>query len=269
MVRLMEENEAREAFMTLTIDLNCDLGESFGVYEIGCDREIIQYVTSINIACGFHAGDPSVMNETVKLAKKHNVAIGAHPGFQDLIGFGRRKIHMTSKEIYGLVLYQIGSLYSFCQANDVPLKHVKPHGALYNMAAVDSSVAHAIAKAVYDFDKRLFLYGLAGSELIKQGEKIGLQTVSEVFADRTYQKDGTLTPRTNSYALIEHIDEVKNQILSIIFDQRVKTVDGTFIRLNGESICIHGDGQHALSFAKHLKDLLILEGVHLKSPTYI
>lgn len=252
--------------MRVAIDLNCDLGESFGTYKLGKDEELIRFVSSVNIACGFHAGDYNVMNETVQLAQQNQVSIGAHPGFYDVLGFGRRNIDMNPKEVYNLVLYQIGALYSFCRSHHASLTHVKPHGALYNMAAKDEALAYAIAKAIYDFDPKLFLYGLSGSELIKQGQKVGLRTISEVFADRTYQKDGSLTPRSKENALLHSFDQVKEQILSIIFQQKVKTIEGIWIPIEADSICIHGDGEHAISFAKKLNELLMNEGVQIKSP---
>jgi 5-oxoprolinase (ATP-hydrolysing) subunit A len=252
--------------MRVAIDLNCDLGESFGTYKLGKDEELIRFVSSVNIACGFHAGDYNVMNETVQLAQQNQVSIGAHPGFYDVLGFGRRKIEIHPKEVYNLVLYQIGALYSFCRSHHASLTHVKPHGALYNMAAKDESLAYAIAKAIYDFDPKLLLYGLSGSELIRQGQKVGLRTISEVFADRTYQKDGSLTPRSKENALLHSFDQVKEQMLSIIFQQKVKTIEGIWIPIEADSICIHGDGEHAISFARNLNQLLINEGVQIKSP---
>lgn len=252
--------------MRVAIDLNCDLGESFGTYKLGKDEELIRFVSSVNIACGFHAGDYNVMNETVQLAQENQVSIGAHPGFYDVLGFGRRKIEIHPKEVYNLVLYQIGALYSFCRSHHASLTHVKPHGALYNMAAKDESLAYAIAKAIYDFDPKLLLYGLSGSELIRQGQKVGLRTISEVFADRTYQKDGSLTPRSKENALLHSFDQVKEQMLSIVFHQKVKTIEGVWIPIEADSICIHGDGEHAISFARNLNQLLVNEGVQIKSP---
>ena len=177
------------------IDMNCDLGESFGAYTIGNDAAILPFVTSANIACGFHAGDPGVMRKTVRLALDCHVALGAHPGLCDLQGFGRRKMDISPQEAYDLVLYQIGALYAFIRAEGAVMQHVKPHGALYNMAAKDSKLAEAIAEAVYKVEPELILFGLSGSELIRAAKKTGLQTAEEVFADRSYQADGTLTPR--------------------------------------------------------------------------
>lgn len=247
-----------------TIDLNCDLGESFGAYKIGNDEQILSFISSANIACGFHAGDPYVMNQTVGLAKKFNVAVGAHPGFQDLVGFGRRVMSISPHDVYNLILYQIGALAAFCQAHDVQLTHVKPHGALYNMAAVDTSLAEAIAKAVLAFDSSLALYGLAGSKLIEAGEKYGLKTVSEVFADRTYQTDGTLTPRTEPNAVIHDSYKAIKQVLQMVKEQTVQTVCGETIPIKADSICVHGDNSHALQFVQELRHALNLEGITIK-----
>ncbi len=184
------------------VDLNCDLGESFGRYKLGEQKEILKYVTSANIACGFHAGDPSVMRETVKLAIENGVKIGAHPGLPDLNGFGRREMNITPQEGYDMVVYQIGAFQGFLTIHNETMQHVKPHGALYNMASKDSELAIAIAQAVYDVSPSFVLFGLSGSELTKAGEKLGLRTAHEVFADRTYQSDGSLTSRSQADALI-------------------------------------------------------------------
>ncbi|MFS0863048.1 LamB/YcsF family protein [Fredinandcohnia sp. 179-A 10B2 NHS] len=247
------------------IDLNSDVGESFGAYKIGNEEQVFDYITSANIACGFHAGDPHIMSKTVKLAKEKGVAIGAHPGFQDLVGFGRRPMSMSPSDVYDLLLYQLGALSAFCQIHHVRLTHVKPHGALYNMAAIDRNLAEAIAKAVYDFDSSLLLYGLAGSRLIEAGKKFELKTVSEVFADRTYQPNGTLTPRSESNALIHDSQTAINQVLQMVKQQRVETVTGEIIPIEAESICVHGDNLQALSFVKELRDALAAEKITVKA----
>jgi 5-oxoprolinase (ATP-hydrolysing) subunit A len=238
------------------IDLNCDLGESYGIYQIGRDNEILNYITSANIACGFHAGDPNVMQRTVSLALEKNVHIGAHPGFQDIVGFGRRQIEISPNEAYNLVIYQIGALKAFVEVEGGKLHHVKPHGALYNMAASNSIIAEAIAKAVRDIDQSLILYGLANSELTKAGETFGLQVFHEVFADRTYQADGMLTPRSASHALITDENEALNQILTMINEGTVKSVDGAHVPIKADTVCIHGDNDHALAFAVKLQKAL-------------
>lgn len=233
-----------------SIDLNCDMGESHGAFIIGQDEELMDYVSSVNIACGFHGGDFSVMHKTVLAASKRGLAIGAHPGYPDLQGFGRRDIKFSAEEIYDLVLYQIGALDAFVRCVDSSLHHVKPHGALYNLAAKDISIATAIASAVYDFDKNLKFVGLSGSELIRAGEKVGLQTLSEVFADRTYQDDGTLTPRTSPGAMIENEIDAARQVLRMALHQKVNSVSGKEVTIRPDTVCIHGDTKHALMYAK-------------------
>ncbi|MEH7222255.1 5-oxoprolinase subunit PxpA [Bacillus sp. JJ1566] len=248
-----------------TIDLNCDLGESFGAYNIGNDEQVLSFISSANVACGFHAGDPHVMNQTVQLAKKYGVAIGAHPGFQDLVGFGRRAMAVSPTDVYDLVLYQIGALSAFCQAHDVKFTHIKPHGALYNMAAIDMNLAEAIAKAIAKFDPGLALYGLAGSKLMTAGVAQGLTTVSEVFADRTYQSDGTLTPRTHPNAIIHDSNDAIKQVLQMVKEQTVQAITGDIIPIKADSICVHGDNSHALQFVQELRNALTKEGITIKA----
>ncbi|MBT2573206.1 LamB/YcsF family protein [Bacillus sp. ISL-51] len=247
------------------IDVNCDLGESFGAYRIGLDEDILEFVTSANIACGFHAGDPGVMRKTVALAAGKGVKIGAHPGLPDLQGFGRRPIAISPDEAYDMTMYQIGALSGFLKAEGLSLQHVKPHGALYNMAAVDQKLSEAIAKAVYRFDPELILFGLAGSELIKAGEQIGLQTASEVFADRTYQADGTLTPRSQPVALIQDDSKAVQQVIQMVKDGTVTSQQGQAVRLQADTVCIHGDGAHALTFAKTIRKELQAAGIHISA----
>lgn len=247
------------------IDVNCDLGESFGAYQIGLDEDILEFVTSANIACGFHAGDPGVMRKTVALAAEKGVKIGAHPGLPDLQGFGRRAIAISPDEAYNMTIYQIGALSGFLKAEGLTMQHVKPHGALYNMAAVDQKLSEAIAKAVYDFDLELILFGLAGSELIKAGEQIGLRTASEVFADRTYQADGTLTPRSQPDALIQDDAAAVMQVIQMVKDGTVTSQQGQAVRLQADTVCIHGDGAHALTFAKTIRKELKAAGIHISA----
>jgi 5-oxoprolinase (ATP-hydrolysing) subunit A len=253
-----------EWVIVLSVDLNCDLGESFGVFRIGNDEEIMKYVSSVNIACGFHAGDPIIMNRTVELACKNNVKIGAHPGFPDLTGFGRRNMNLTPDEVYANVLYQIGALNAFVIAHGTILHHVKPHGALYNMSAVNPYLADAVAKAVYDFNPNLTLYGLANSELIKAGERYSLKTAQEVFGDRTYQANGTLTPRTESNALItDELQSIK-QTIQMVLENQITCITGETIPITADTICLHGDGEHALSFAQKIRTVLQNEGIVIK-----
>jgi 5-oxoprolinase (ATP-hydrolysing) subunit A len=236
----------------MRVDLNCDLGESFGAFTKGNDTGLMPFITSANIACGFHAGDPSSMRRTVRLCMENNVSIGAHPGLPDLQGFGRRVMEISPQEVYELVLYQIGALEAFVRAEGSILKHVKPHGALYNMAAVDRSLADAIAEAVYRFDPKLILYGLAGSQLIQAGEAKGLKTANEVFADRSYQADGTLTPRSHPQAVISDPDMAAARVALMIKYGIVKALDGTDISIRAETVCVHGDGSNAITLAKAL-----------------
>lgn len=247
--------------MTFKVDLNCDMGESFGVYKLGRDEEILDYVSSANIACGFHAGDPATMRKTVRLTLEKDVAIGAHPGFQDLPGFGRRNLQLSAQEIYDIVVYQIGALSAFVNAEGGILQHVKAHGALYNMAARDAVYAGAIAEAVYDVNPALILYGLAGSELVTAGNEIGLRTASEVFSDRTYQKDGSLTPRSDANALITDSSEAIARVVRMVKEGKVLTVGGTDAEMKADTVCIHGDGVNALSFAEQISKSLAEAGV--------
>lgn len=247
------------------IDLNCDLGESFGAYKIGMDEEVLQFITSANVACGFHAGDPSVMRKTVQLALKNNVKIGAHPGLPDLAGFGRRNMNISPQEAYDLVVYQIGALSGFLKAEGEKMQHVKPHGALYNMAAKSRELSEAIAEAVYKVDPQLILFGLAGSELVKAGEKIGLKTANEVFSDRTYQQDGSLTPRTQPDALIHSYEDSVSQVIRMIKEGKVRSTQGVDVSVLAQTVCIHGDGTEALVFAKQLRESMQSEGIQVNA----
>ncbi|PWI58407.1 LamB/YcsF family protein [Sulfoacidibacillus thermotolerans] len=245
------------------IDMNCDYGEGFGVYRSGESPDLLNYVTSVNIACGFHAGDPRVMRQAVTLAKEKGVAIGAHPGLPDLAGFGRREMKISAQEVQELMIYQIGALDGFCRSEGISMQHVKPHGALYNMAARNAQLAEAIARAIYLVNDQLILFGLAGSELIHAGQQIGLRTASEAFADRTYQMDGSLTPRNQKDALIHEVEIAANQVLKIAKEGRVLSLQGTEVVLDAQTICIHGDGPHALEFAAAIQQKLKLAGISL------
>jgi len=249
-----------------TIDLNCDMGEAFGNYGMPNDEKLMDYISSANIACGFHAGDPAVMQQTVVLAVKKGVAIGAHPGLADLQGFGRREINITASEAYQLTIYQIGALSGFVKAAGGKLHHVKAHGALYNMAAKDVNLAKAVVQAVYDFDPGLILYALAGSKMISEAADKGIVTASEVFADRTYQDDGTLTPRSVANAIIKSEDEAIKQVFDFALKQEVNSINGNRISVNAETLCLHGDGEHAVAFARLISELLTKEGVSIKAP---
>lgn len=249
----------------LKVDLNSDLGESFGAYTMGCDKEILQTVTSANIACGFHAGDPVVMRRTVQTALACGCAVGAHPGMPDLVGFGRRNLAVSADEAYAMVLYQVGALQAFVKAAGGRLQHVKPHGALYNMAAKDAALAEAVAAAVYDAGPELILFGLAGSELIKAGEARGLRTASEVFADRSYQPDGSLTPRRLPGAMITDEEQSLKQVLQMVQRGSVTALSGETIPVKADTICVHGDGPKALAFSGRIKRALLEAGIEVRA----
>ncbi len=247
----------------LSVDLNCDMGESFGAWRMGNDAELMDYVSSVNVACGFHAGDAATMRKTVELAIEKGVAIGAHPSYPDLQGFGRRDMSLSMQDVFDIVLYQVSALKGICEASDGKLHHVKPHGALYNRAARDGELAHGIARAVWKIEPSLIIYGLSGSHLIFEAEKYGLRTASEVFADRTYTADGTLTSRSRPDALIRNTNDSVNQVLQMIRSGTVTAVTGETVPIKAETICIHGDGEHALEFAKTIRQSLEENGVEI------
>ncbi|WP_226645315.1 LamB/YcsF family protein [Mesobacillus subterraneus] len=247
----------------LFVDLNCDLAESYGLFKIGNDKEVLKHITSANIACGYHGGDHNVMMETVKMAKAYGVKIGAHPGFPDLHGFGRREMKVSNEEIYNMTVYQIGALVAIAKACGTKVNHVKPHGALYNMAAKDEGIAEAIAKAVADVDPSLVLFGLAGSSLVKAGMERGLSVAQEVFADRSYQPDGSLTPRSQSNAMIHDSELAISRVVRMVREGKVEAVDGTDIAIKADTVCIHGDEPQALDFAVALKGALKAEGIEV------
>jgi UPF0271 protein len=251
------------------VDLNCDMGESFGSYRMGNDEAILDHVTSANIACGFHAGDPGTMRKTVKLAMDKGVAVGAHPGLPDLVGFGRRNMEISAQEAYELVVYQIGALSAFVKAEGGTMQHVKPHGALYNLAAKSAELSKAIAEAVYKVDPELVLFGLAGSELVKAGESVGLRTASEVFADRSYQQDGSLTPRSQQDALLTDHDDAVQQVLRMVQEGKVLSRQGVDVAIKADTVCIHGDGSHALVFARKIRESLSHAGVAVQAVSSI
>jgi UPF0271 protein len=251
--------------MSNRVDLNCDMGESFGAYRIGADEDVFPFITSANVACGFHGGDPAVMRTTIARARQSGVAIGAHPGFQDLIGFGRRNMDVTPDEVYDLVVYQVGALLGFANAAKVRLQHVKAHGALYNMAAVKADLAAAIARAVRDVDQELILFGLPGSHLISEGKAAGLRTAGEAFADRNYMSDGTLVSRKRPDAQVHDADEAVRRAIRMIREGKVTPVDGPDIPIAVDTICIHGDGAHAAEFASKLRSSFEESGIAVNS----
>lgn len=245
------------------IDLNCDLGESFGAYTLGMDKEVLKYISSANIACGWHAGDSVVMEKTVKLAKENGVGIGAHPGYPDLIGFGRRELNATPAEVKTYIKYQIGALQAFAQSENVCLTHVKPHGALYNTAAKNYKIALAIAEGIKEVDPTLIFMGLANSEMIKAGKDIGLKVANEVFADRAYNSDGTLVARSLPGAVIHDKDEAIKRIIKMVKEGKVTAITGEEIDITVDSICIHGDNPEAVEFAKSINSALSKESVSI------
>ena len=246
-----------------TIDLNCDMGEGFGAWKMGDDEALLDHVTSANIACGFHAGDPGTIHRTVKLALAKGVSVGAHPSLPDLQGFGRRVMNVSGQEAYDMVLYQVGALAAFAAACGGRLSHVKAHGALYNMAAKDAKLASAIASAVKDYDARLVLFGLAGSELVRAGQQAGLRTASEVFADRTYQADGSLTPRSQADAMIHDADTAIAQVRRMVGEGKVRSRQGSDAPVQADTLCIHGDEPGAVEFAKRVRAALDADGIRV------
>lgn len=249
----------------LIIDLNCDMGESYGAWHMGNDIAVLPFVSSANVACGFHAGDPSTMRKTVAAAIEHQVAIGAHPSLPDLVGFGRRNMQITPQEAYDMVVYQVGALAAVAAAQGARLHHVKAHGALYNMAAKDRALADAICRAVRDVDSSLVLYGLAGSPLIAAAQDAGLRAASEVFADRSYQDDGSLTPRSQPGAMIEDVDTAIVQVLNMVQHRVVRSVSGRDVPVQADTLCLHGDQPNALVFARALREALSKAGIEVRS----
>ena len=249
----------------MRIDLNSDLGESFGPWPMGQDAALMDSISSANIACGFHAGDPGAMRATIALAREKAVAIGAHPGFQDLVGFGRREIKASPSEVADLVLYQVSALAGMAAAQGVRLQHVKAHGALYNMACRDRALADAIAKAVASLDRTLVLFGLPKSELLRAGEAAGLKTAAEVFADRAYDPDGSLTSRSKSGSVIHDTTAVVQRAIRMVKDKQVVAVDGSTIQLQAETICLHGDTPGAAEHAGAVRKGLEAAGIQVKA----
>ena len=247
----------------MRIDLNSDLGESFGPWPMGQDAALMESISSANIACGFHAGDAGTMRATIALARQKGVAIGAHPGFQDLIGFGRREVKASLAEVGDLVLYQVSALAGMAAAQGMALQHVKAHGALYNMACRDRPLADAIAKAVASLDRSLILFGLPNSELLRAGEAAGLAVAAEVFADRAYDPDGSLTSRTTPGSVIHDTQRVVERAITMVRDRRVIAVDGSTIALQADTICLHGDTPGAAEHARAVRAGLEAAGIRI------
>jgi UPF0271 protein len=248
-----------------SIDLNCDMGEGFGAWPPIADDALMPLVSSANVACGFHASDPRIMRRTVRLARQHGVAVGAHPGFRDLAGFGRRMLAATPDEIADDLVYQVGALQGFCRAEGVPLVHVKPHGALYNAAARDAALARAIAQAVRAVDPGLWLVALAGSALAEAGRAAGLRCVEEAFADRGYAPDGTLLPRDRPGALVTDAAAVAERVARLAREGVIRAADGTDLRVAARTVCVHGDTPGAVDLARAIRARLDHEGVAVRS----
>lgn len=247
------------------IDLNCDVGEGFGAFPPPADDELVPLVSSVNVACGFHASDPRIMRRTVRLAKRHGVGVGAHPSFPDLVGFGRRMLAATPEEIEDDVVYQVGALLGCCRAEGVPLVHVKPHGALYNAGATDPSVARAIAAGVRAVDPSLWLVGLAGSALVREGRAAGLRCVEEAFADRGYAPDGTLLPRGRPGALLSDPAAVAERVSRLAREGVIRAADGTDLAVGARTVCVHGDTPGAVEVARAIRARLERDGVAVRS----
>lgn len=247
------------------IDLNCDMGESFGPYTLGLDEEVIQLISSANIACGFHGGDPHVMEKTVRMAKENGVAIGAHVSYPDLVGFGRRNLDISSDDLRRDIIYQVGALQAFLDIHHLEMQHLKPHGAMGNMAFVDERIASTIVDTMLEIMPNKKLYVLPGTEAHKIAKQKNLNYVLEVFADRAYNDDLTLVSRKQEGAVIENPEEAAEHVLRMVKDNKVKTFDGQLIDIEAHSICVHGDTPTALSIVNAVRDLLIAEGIEIKS----
>jgi UPF0271 protein len=245
----------------VSIDLNADMGESFGPWTMGHDERLMTSITSANIACGFHAGDPQVMRHTLALARTHGVAVGAHPGFPDLVGFGRRELRATPAEVEDLVLYQVAALAGMARAEGLSLQHVKAHGALYNMAARDPALAAAIARGVAAFDRTLILFGLPGSALLTAGADAGLPVAAEAFADRAYEPDGALQSRTRAGSVIHDPEAVVQRAVRLATRGEMIATDGTVLRLSAATLCLHGDTPGAADLARRVREGLEHAGV--------
>jgi UPF0271 protein len=258
----------RDMSQKIQIDMNSDVGESFGVYKLGLDEEVIPHITSANIACGFHGGDPGVMRKTISLAKQYGVEVGAHPGFPDLIGFGRRNVDATLEEIQDDVVYQMGALQAFAISQGLRLQHVKPHGALYNMAVANHRIWEATAEAVAKVDQEVILVVLASSRrepLQEIGRRYGIRIAFEAFPDRAYRSDGSLVPRREKEAVIHDHEIVARRALKMALEGKVIAIDGTEIELKADTLCVHGDNPAAVQMVKKIREGLKAAGVEVTS----
>jgi len=249
----------------MRVDINSDLGESFGAYSIGHDAGLMHAITSANVAAGFHAGDPSVLRDTIRMAKEHGVAVGAHPGFPDLVGFGRRELNVTRREAEDMVLYQVAAVVGVAAAEGVKVQHVKPHGALFNMAVRNAELAAAIARAVAAFDRNLILFGLPGSEILNAGRAAGLRVAAEVFADRAYEPDGSLASRRKAGSVIHDPDAVVARAVRMVKARTVVATDGSAVALEADTICVHGDTPGSDALAAQIRAGLQAAGVIVKA----
>jgi UPF0271 protein len=268
-ILIVNQNAWRYTMSLLKIDLNSDVGESFGNYKLGMDEEVIPLISSANIACGFHAGDPAVMRRTIAIAHEHGVAVGAHPGFPDLLGFGRRNMDASLDEIRDYVTYQVGAIQAFAFARGLQLQHVKPHGAMYNMAVQNPAIWEAVAEAVAALDKNLILFVLAGanrSELEALGAKYGIRIGFEFFGDRAYNRDGSLVSRKQPGAVIHDHQMVAEKVLKMVQEGKVVCIDGSEIELAADTICVHGDNPSALALVKMIRETLEAAGVEIAPP---
>lgn len=247
------------------VDLNSDVGESFGNYTIGMDEEVLKYVSSANIGCGWHGGDPMVMEKTIDVAVKNGLSIGAHPGFPDLLGFGRRKMDISPNEGRNYVIYQLGAIKAFAISKGIKIQHVKLHGAFYNMAAVNYKLSLEVAKGIYEVDKNIILLALAGSEMVRAAKEVGLKVAEEVFADRVYNVDGTLVSRKVPGSVIHDKDLAIERVKSMVKHGKVKAITGEEIEINADSICVHGDNPEVVAFVKLIREKLEEDGIEIKA----
>lgn len=245
------------------VDLNSDLGESFGNYKIGNDSKIIPLISSANVACGYHASDPVVMDQTIESARKANIRVGAHPGFPDLMGFGRRNMNVTPAEAKAYVLYQIGALDAFCKSKGMVMQHVKLHGAMYNMAAKDYALSKAICEGIKEYNKDLIILALSGGQTVKAAKDLGMKVAMEVFADRAYEEDGSLVDRRKEGAMITDEDEAIARVVRMVKEKKVTAITGKDIDIQADSICVHGDGEKALAFVEKIRNTFEQEGIEI------
>ncbi|BDQ27874.1 MULTISPECIES: LamB/YcsF family protein [Helicobacter] len=246
------------------VDLNSDMGEGFGVYRLGDDTAIMEFVSSVNLACGWHASDPLIMQEMVGLAQKSNLGLGAHPGYPDLLGFGRRHLNISPKEARVYTLYQVGALFAFAKAQKTPLQHVKLHGSFYNQAAYDLKLALEVLKGIRDFDPHLIVLAPSLSPMAKLGQDMGLKIAEEVFADRHYLDDGRLVPRDHPKAFVSDLNEALMRVVCMAKERKVQTISGKSIDIVADSICVHGDNPQAVWLAMQIREVLLKNGVAIK-----